>query len=308
MKIGVVVNPAAGGGRLAAIWPDIAKAFEHRLKNLSVTFTSKAGNGAALAEQFVQDGAELVIAAGGDGTASQVADGILRSGGTAQLGVIPVGTGRDFVRNFGMGRDEMAAMEAICSGRTRQIDAGRVTFVGDDGQQTIRHFLNVASLGVSGPTVRAVNTAKHGRQVSAKLTFYFHTLRELFRYREQDVRIEFDDGEVIEVRTALVAVANGRHFGGGMMIAPDAALDDGLFDVLVYRPEGKIRMLLDFNLIYKGDHTKLPRVRIKRARSVEVFPAGGLAANAAILDIDGESPGRIGATFEVLPGALTLRV
>ena len=308
MKIGVVVNPAAGGGRLAAIWPDIARAFEHRLKTLTVSFTSRAGNGAALAEQFVRDGAELVIAAGGDGTASQVADGILRAGGGTQLGIVPVGTGRDFMRNFGMGRDEMAAMEAICSGRTRQIDAGRVSYLDDSGMPAIRHFINVASLGVSGPTVRAVNAAKQGRQVSAKLVFYFHTLRELFRYREQDVRVVFDDGEVREFRTALVAVANGRFFGGGMMIAPDAALDDGLFDVLLYRPEGKLRMLLDFNLIYKGAHTKLPRVTIKRARSLEVLPAGGKPENTAILDIDGESPGRIGAKFEVLPRALTLRI
>jgi diacylglycerol kinase family enzyme len=107
------------------------------------------------------------------------------------------------------------------------------------------------------------------------------------------------------VRTALVAVANGRYFGSGMMIAPDAAIDDGMFDVLVYRAEGKARMILDFNMIYRGAHTRLPRVAIKRTRWVEIEPVE--AGDAAIIEVDGESPGRVPARFEVMPGALTLR-
>lgn len=308
MKIGVVVNPAAGGGRLRELWPSIMQAFEQRLERLSVTFTQKSGDGAGLAEQLARDGAKLIIAAGGDGTASEVADGILRSGATAQLGIVPVGTGRDFVRNFGMPRGEMAAVEAICSGRTRTIDVGRVHYLDDDGESRVRHFLNVASLGVSGPTVRAVNAAKANRPVSARLAFYYHTLRELIRYREQNIRVILDDSAPIELRTALVAIANGRFFGSGMMIAPGASLEDGLFDVLLYRPEGKLRMLLDFQLIYKGLHTTLPRVTVMRASSVEVVPMHGDPSNAALLDIDGESPGRIAARFEILPRALTLRV
>src|SRR5690606_17757156 len=123
-----------------------------------------------------------------------------------------------------------------------------------------------------------------------------------------DVRVRFDDGEVIDVRTALIVAANGRYFGSGMMIAPDAAIDDGQFDALVYRAEGKLRMILDFNLIYRGAHISLPRVTLKRCRWFEVEPIGDTAVNAAILEVDGESPGRIPARFEVLPGALTLRV
>jgi diacylglycerol kinase family enzyme len=127
---------------------------------------------------------------------------------------------------------------------------------------------------------------------------------ELLKYRPQDVRVMFDDGEVIDVRTALVVAANGRYFGSGMMIAPDALIDDGQFDVLVYRAEGKLRMVLDFNTIYRGAHVSLPRVTIKRCRWFEVEPREG---DAAILEVDGESPGRIPARFEVVPGALTLR-
>jgi YegS/Rv2252/BmrU family lipid kinase len=307
MSVGVVVNPAAGGGRLNAAWPQLAAMLEQRLGSLNVLRTRKPGEGRELAAQHVRNGARLVIAAGGDGTANEVADGLLLAGGGPQLGVISAGTGRDFVRTLGGHADLAAAVEGIGSGRTRRIDAGRVSYVADDGQPGMRHFLDVASLGVSGPTVRAVNASKQGRQVHGKLAFYYHTVAELLRYRAQDVRVRFDDGEVIDVRTALVVAANGRFFGSGMMIAPDAAIDDGQFDVLVYRAEGKLRMVLDFNLIYRGAHVRLPRVTMKRCRWVEVEPRGGRAANAAILEVDGESPGRIPARFEVLPGALSLR-
>lgn len=306
MSVGVVVNPAAGGGRLLAAWPQLKAMLEARLGRLDVLQTRAPGEGRALAAQLVRQGATLVIAAGGDGTANEVVDGMLAAGGGPALGVISVGTGRDFIRTLGGSAEFGAAVEAIGSGRVRRIDAGRVSYRTDDGHREQRHFLNVASLGVSGPTVRAVNASKQGRQVHGKAAFYYHTLMELLKYRPQHIRVRFEDGETIEVSTALVAIANGKFFGSGMMIAPDAAIDDGLFDVLVYRAEGKLRMILDFNLIYRGAHVLLPRVTIKRCRWVEIEPLGG-AANEAIIEIDGESPGRIPARFEVLPGALTLR-
>jgi diacylglycerol kinase family enzyme len=291
MSVGVVVNPAAGGGRLSAAWPQLAVMLEQRLGPLMVLSTKAPGEGRDLAAQHVRNGARLVIAAGGG----------------PELGVISVGTGRDFIRTLGGHADLAAAVDTIGSGRTRRIDAGKVTYLDDAGRTGIRHFLNVASLGVSGPTARAVNASKQGRQVHGKLAFYYHTIAELLRYRAQDVRVRFDDGETVDVHTALVVAANGRYFGSGMMIAPDAAIDDGQFDVLVYRAEGKLRMVLDFNLIYRGAHVSLPRVAIRRCRWIEIEPLGDSGANSAIIEVDGESPGRIPARFEVLPGVLTLR-
>jgi diacylglycerol kinase (ATP) len=307
MTIGVVVNPAAGGGRLLAAWPGLQALLEARLGPVSVLTTEREGQGRELAREHVRNGAKLVIAAGGDGTANEVADGLLLAGGGPELGVISVGTGRDFIRTLGGQADLEAAVDAIGSGRTRRIDAGRATFRTDDGTIATRHFLNVASLGLSGPTVRAVNRSKQGRAVHGKVAFYYHTIIELLRYRPQNVRVRFDDGDVIDVRTALIVAANGRYFGSGMMIAPNAAIDDGLFDALVYRAPGKLRMVLDFNLIYRGAHVNLPRVLIKRCKWFEVEPMGDAKSNAAILEVDGESPGRIPARFEILPGALMLR-
>lgn len=280
MSVGVVVNPAAGGGRLRAAWPQLAAMLEQRLGPLSVLTTRAPGEGRLLAGQHVRNGARLVIAAGGDGTANEVVDGLLLAGGGPELGVISVGTGRDFVRTLGGNADVAAAVEAIGSGRTRRIDVGRASYLDDAGRQAMRHFLNVASLGLSGPTARRINASKQNRQVG-KLAFYYYTVMELLRYRAQDVRVRFDDSETVDVHTALVVAANGRYFGGGMMVAPDAAIDDGQFDVLVYRAESKLRMVLDLNLIYRGAHVSLPRVRIKRCSWVEIAPLGDVLANSA---------------------------
>ena len=106
---------------------------------------------------------------------------------------------------------------------------------------------------------------------------------------------------------ALVAVANGQFFGGGMMIAPDAVLDDGLFDIVILRAAGKLGLIRDIRLLYGGRHRNHPAITILRGRKVVVEPLGDPLANGALIDIDGESPGRIPATFEILPGALTLR-
>ena len=127
MPIGVVVNPAAGGGRLGQIWPYLQVALERALGPLSVLRTTRPGEGRQLAELHLRSGVELVISAGGDGTANEVVDGLLGAGGGPQLGVISVGTGRDFIRTLGDSKDVDAAVAALASGRRQAVDAGRVT-------------------------------------------------------------------------------------------------------------------------------------------------------------------------------------
>ena len=304
MRIGVVLNPVAGGGRMAARWPALAAALEREVGAFELASTTGPGDAAMLAQAMVGRGVDLVIAAGGDGTIGAVVDGLLNAGGEAQLGILPVGTGGDFARSIDIDTTGDAAVRALGSGRTRRIDAGRIEFVADDGRPSGRHFVNIASLGLSGPTDRAVNAVKQRGRAAGQAVFLFHTVRELWRYVPQWVRVVLDDGaKVIEARIAVVAVANGRYFGGGMMIAPDAALGDGWFDVVIFRAASKLRLIADLRLLYGGAHRTHPLVSIDRARRVVVEPLG----DPALLDIDGESPGRIPATFEMLPGALTVR-
>ena len=309
MKVGVVLNPVAGGGRLKRDWPQVAAVLRRHFGEVELRETQASGDAERLALDLVADGFGLVVAAGGDGTASEVADGLLQAAdegcGTAELALIPCGTGIDFARGLGLPHDLDALVARIAEAKGRKIDAGRISYVDDHGALASRHFINIASLGLSGATDRAVNADRRKGRVSAKALFYWRTVAEFVRYRFQHVRIAIDDGEPVEARMALVAVANGKFFGAGMMVAPDAALDDGQFEIVILRAANKLGLIRDIRLVYGGQHRNHPAITILRGRKVTVEPIGD--DDAALVDIDGESPGRIPAVFEMRPGALTLR-
>ncbi|MER8975323.1 diacylglycerol kinase family protein [Mesorhizobium sp. M0800] len=311
MKVAVVLNPIAGGGRLKRHWPEVAASLKRHFGDFELRETQAEGDAERLALDLAAIGFELVIAAGGDGTASEVADGLLKafreSGRTAELGLLPCGTGIDFARGLGLSNNVDLTLKRIAEAKPRKIDAGCISYVDDHGALASRHFINIASLGLSGATDRAVNADKRKGKVSAKALFYWRTVWEFLRYRFQEVAITVDDGAPVQARMALVAVANGKFFGGGMMIAPDAELNDGEFDIVILRAAGKLKLSWDIRLLYGGRHRNHPAITILRGKKVVVEPLGDVQKNAALIDIDGESPGRIPATFEILPGALTLR-
>lgn len=310
MKVGVILNPVAGGGRLKRYWPKIEAALKPHCSELTMRETEEAGDGERLSLAFAGQGCDLVIAAGGDGTASEAADGLMQAraetGRVVALGILPCGTGTDFARGLGLPRDPLEAVRRIVEAKPRAVDAGRVSFVDDHGALASRHFINIASIGLSGATDRAVNADKRKGRVSAKALFYWRTVVEFLRYRFQNVRITMDEGEPFDARVALVAACNGRFFGAGMMIAPDAELADGQFDVVIVRASGKLRLLKDLRLLYGGRHRDHHAITISRCRKLMVEPLDG-ASNVPLVDVDGESPGRAPVTFEILPGALMFR-
>lgn len=311
METGVIVNPVAGSGRMVTAWPRIERALRARFDTLTIERTDAPGEVSGLARKLAMEGCRLVIAVGGDGTISEAVDGLLKArasgSGDCHLGIVPVGTGSDLARGLGIDGDIDRIAARVAEGEGRLLDAGRVDFVDDHGALASRHFVNIASLGVSGPTDRAVNGVTRKGRLSGKAIFFWHTVRELIRYRFQQVRVTVDGGEPIEAQIALVAVANSRFFGGGMMIAPDALADDGQFEVVIVTARSKLSLLVDLRLVYSGSHRALASCRFLRGKSVTVEPLGDPLENGALLDIDGESPGRIPATFQVLPGAITVR-
>jgi diacylglycerol kinase family enzyme len=229
------------------------------------------------------------------------------NGRAAELAIVPVGIGSDFARGLGLVADVERLANRIAEGEKRAIDAGRVSYITDDGALHTRCFINIASVGVSGSVDRALNDARSRGRIPGKALFLFHTIRELIRYRFQEVRVTVDDGEPIEARIALVAIANAPYFGGGMKIAPDARPDDQRLELVIVRGRSKLALIRDLRLVYSGAHKGADACIFGSGRKIVVEPVGDMPANAALLDVDGESPGRIPATFEVLPAAITLR-
>jgi diacylglycerol kinase family enzyme len=195
------------------------------------------------------------------------------------------------------------AARALASPNTALLDLGRIEFLGARGAREVRHFANVAGFGISGLVSRTVNQGL--RLPSGKLSFMLASARALLSWSDQPVRWRTDGGAWQEERITAVSVCNGRYFGGGMMVAPNARMDDGLFDVVVWRGLGIGVFVMNKGRLYDGTHVELENTSVLRARVVEAEPLEGAEVQ---LDVDGESPGTLPARFTILPGALRIRV
>lgn len=299
----VVVNPKSRGGATGRGWAAVEAKLRDALGPVEIERTRGPRDAERIAREGVRAGADLVIAAGGDGTASEVVSGILGAGlgGYAELALLPLGTGGDLARTLGLTGSLDDAIARIARGKARPIDAGRANFVARDGREIATHFVNIASLGVSGLVTQLVNEAP--KRFGGRVAFFLGTVRAIARWQPAPVAIRLDGAIAHEGPLHLAAIANGRYFGGGMHVAPAARIDDGLFDLVVFRGEGgKGRLLRRFPLLYSGRHLELAEVSQQRGVVVEVSSDAELW-----LEIDGEPLGRAPARFECLPGALRLR-
>jgi YegS/Rv2252/BmrU family lipid kinase len=302
----LIVNPRSAAGRTGRHFDRIARAVRGAIGDFECSFTQAPGDGSRLAREAVAAGGQLVIAVGGDGTASEVVDGLALARPRepdALFGFIPRGTGGDLRRTLGLSQDLDAAARALASRREVLCDLGRIEFAGEDGSRQVRHFVNVAGCGVSGVVSGEVNRGlKFG---GGKLSFMLASAKALLRWSDQPIRWRADDGPWVEQRVTALSVCNGRFFGGGMQVAPGARIDDGLFDVVVWTGLGIGDFITKKRMLYDGTHVTLRNTRVLRARTVEAEPAGD---KPVLLDVDGEQPGRLPARITILPGALRVRV
>jgi len=294
----MVVNPASANGRTAKQWPDIARQAEKRGLHVDVRLTEAQGHATELAAAAVAEGAELVLAVGGDGTVSEIANGMAGAQAT-DLAVIERGSGCDFIRTFGISKDTARALEVATTAQARPIDLGRVSYTDPDGTPVTRYFANIASAGLTGVAADRVN--RGGKPLGATVAFAWAAVATFATYRNSRFVVEID-GEVIDQTCNNAIVANCRYFAGGMKILPDADPSDGLLDVLVWGDVSKVDLARNLHKLYRGTHVTHPKATIRRASRVVVTPQTPLP-----IEVDGEQPGMTPATFDVVPSALRLR-
>ena len=273
------------------------------LGSFDARFTEAPGHARAIAAEESAAGRKLVVALGGDGTISEVADGLVAAGGTAELGIIPRGTGGDFRRTLGIGKELFAAAEHVRKSRPRSVDVGHVVYVTDAGGESSRHFINVASFGFSSVVARRANDSS--KRLGGRVSFLSAVVRSLATYDNAEVTVSIDGGEARRMTVLLAAVGNGRFFGGGMKICPEALLDDGTFDLVAVGDLGRLEVLAKIHRIYSGDHLSMKEVSSVRCRQLRIAPVDPSAEIP--LEIDGETPGRLPASFDIRQGALRLR-
>lgn len=300
MSTFVLVNPSSQSGATGRRVPELDALLKKHVGDYQLLCTEREGDAERLAQLAVERGATRLVIAGGDGTASEAVSGVLRSGGekTVEIGLLPLGTGRDFARLLGLGVDLDACVARLATGRKRQVDAGRIRCRAEAGGERVRCFLNIASFGLSAEGARWL--ARRGRR-RGPLSYVASALVTLARYKSARVTLRVDDTIVHEGPLMLAAAGNGQYFAGGMRVAPGASIDDGLLDVVVIEGMSVPASLLMLPTLIVGRHVKDRRVRVRRGATVRAESAAEVWVEA-----DGEPVGTLPATIEVLPGAVKL--
>ncbi|HEV8188939.1 MAG TPA: diacylglycerol kinase family protein [Pyrinomonadaceae bacterium] len=294
----VIVNPSSAGGSTGEAWPQIASDLRSQFGSFRAVFTTHRGDAAALASEAARKGAKLIIACGGDGTVSEVANGILSSGKEAELGILPSGTGGDFRRTLEIPSRTRDAARVLRTGRSVRIDVGRVSYTDQNGADATRYFVGVASCGMSTKVIERVK--------SDDVSFVSALLKTAMRNAPVRLVVQLDDSHEHHLVVSNLCIANARYFGGGMKIAPDAKLTDGKFDVVSIGDLSAMKIFTSAPRIYTGSHLSMPEVSHTLARKITVRAADRAAEVA--LEVDGELPGRLPATFQIIPDALRVRV
>lgn len=284
--VALLCNPSAGGGRATRILPQV----EEELRRLGIVFhtqTSRDLNDARALASAAATAGEAVVTLGGDGLAGCAA-GALRAIPDSLLGVLPGGRGNDLARALGIPRDPRAACAVIATGTPRPLDLGDVDVDG-------RTFVGIASLGFDSDANRLANGAPSRL---GSLVYVYGALRALAAWKPAhfDLRV---DGEPLQFTGYSVAAANSPGYGGGMLLAPTAQLDDGLFDVVLAGDLSKRRFLTLLVKVFKGTHIHEPAYRMLRARELYID-----ADRPFVLYADGDPIGETPVTVRIVANAL----
>ena len=293
----IIVNPRSAAGSTGRRWAAIERTLRSRLlAPFDLAFTERPNHATIIAREAAERYGRIV-ALGGDGTVNEVVNGLIADDRPVRpdlaLGIIPRGTGADFVRTLGITHDLEGAIERLTAGTAREVDVGKVRYHRPDGGEGVRYFINEASIGMGAAVCERVN--RSSKRLGGRLSFLLGILRTVPRYRSQPVRLALDGGPAEEVLLDNAWVANGQYSGGGIRMAPRARLDDGLLDVVRMGQTTFLQKLTQFGELRSGAFVDRPHVAYLTATRVEMDTDAVVA-----LETEGEPIGTLPATFELI--------
>ncbi len=291
MNAAAIVNPAAGRGAARRKWPEVAR----RLGPMAVRFTEGPGHAAVLARELAAEGFDPIVAAGGDGTLHEVVNALVRTHPEVRIALLPLASGGDFARTLGLSRMEQA-IDALRRGQVRSVDVIRLRFRGGE-----RLAVNAVGIGLAAMVAEGARHAP--RVLPGTLRYLAAAIPPLARGETSDIRISIEGAEPKAYCVTTAALANGRYQGGGICIAPEAAIDDGLMDVTVVERVSLFEVCRHLPILYSGKLLAYPKVRHYRAPRVRVESDRPVA-----VETDGELAGTLPVEAEILPRALRLIV
>jgi YegS/Rv2252/BmrU family lipid kinase len=297
-----IVNPNAGNGKGKKDWGRISGLFSRSGIPIVHRYTERRGQAIEFAREAVTEGYRKILSVGGDGTLNEVVNGVFTQDAcnTTEicLGMIPVGTGNDWGRMFGIPFVYEGAVQVLAEEKKMLHDIGVVDFM-RSGIKERRYFINIAGLGFESVVVKRTNRQKD-KGNSSKAIYLYNLLSSLIAYRNQQVEITIDGIKRV-VRIFSINVGNGRYCGGGMRQTPEAVPDDGLLDITVIREMGRIEIIRNLKLLYDGTILSHPKVDGFRSNNLSVSSETDI-----YLEADGESLGHTPAQFSIIPSAVNI--
>ena len=280
----VLVNPSAGGGRVRRLMPELERELRAHGLEYRMATTTSLEHGCEQARRAAEAG-EVPVVMSGDGLIGQIGGAL--AGGEMPMGVIPGGRGNDLARVLGIPTDISGAVELLAAGPTRRIDVGEVNG---------KRFLGIASCGFDSEANRIANESRFG----GSLVYALAALRALIAWKPATFTLELEHGTE-RMTGYTVAAANSKSYGGGMIAAPNAELDDGLLDVGVTGNVSKLRFVRGLSQIFEGEHLETLEVRVWRASAVRIDADRPFTVYA-----DGDPIAELPATVRVVPQALSI--
>jgi len=299
-----IVNPAAGGFSAVRAWPAISRELHESGMAIEYEYAQGERHAEELAREASGAGCRYLIAVGGDGTASAVANGILSSGASTEaiLGIVPTGTASSFARSLGIPTDYAGACSRLARRRSLCVDVGVVEWM-HEGEPLRRFFLNQLGVGFGAAVIEAAGAMRV--RAGPRVSYALHVLagtRCIFSYRNRLLALR-SSGLTVEGRICALVVANGRYLGGSMLVAPGAQLDDGLLDLLVVGNLGSLGRLAMWPTLYRGGHVTHRKVVLTRTQSVRIESGERVPVEA-----DGEFLGHCPVSVSVMPSTLSVVV
>jgi diacylglycerol kinase (ATP) len=304
-KTHFIVNPNSGGGSVGKNWDQLLKRIEDTIGKIEVTFTNTKGHGSSIAFDLCEKGIEILVIIGGDGTISEVVDGIIRSKKSeVSIVVLNLGTGGDFSRTLGVPGDLNLALDKIKNGKIRKTDVGLVSYNSEkSGEFITRYFINIVGCGMAGAVVQTVN--KSSKKFGG-FSYYLGSIANILSYKNKSIKFRLDDGEWLERKVTSLAICNGQYFGGGMRVSPNSELSDGYLDAVVIGDWNLFQKVFYSKKFYNGTISNTPKVESYKCKKIEILPLD--PNNSAIIDCDGEDIGKIPMTVEVITNAVTFLI
>ncbi|AGA68171.1 conserved protein of unknown function BmrU [Desulfitobacterium dichloroeliminans LMG P-21439] len=297
-----IVNPASANGQTRKIWPKIYKRLIDQKINLDYAYTTSPGEATTLTRQALHNYTRI-LSVGGDGTLNEVVNGLFENqqpvNSEASLAIFSHGTGGDFLRSLNQSRGLPSLLEVLHREQITSVDCGLAQYQDSSGILHHRYFLNVADVGLGGETADRVN--KRSKFLGGKLSFLLGSLMSIIAYKNKNMKCVIDGEVVVNGPTNSIMIANGRYFGGGMMIAPHAELTDGLFHITVLGDLPISKILRHLPKIYQGHHLDISGVSVYQGKEISI-----IANPSAFLELDGEHPGFTPVHFSLIPQGIKL--